>query len=98
MIAVAVAVLVTVPVVLNVVSEGWTNWIVLCTVPVVLAFVWIRVTVDQHGLTICYGPFPWPRTHIEINRIQEARVEDINPAQWGVWGYRGLLRRPFKIT
>jgi hypothetical protein len=50
---------------------------------------WIRVSVDWRGLRIRYGPLPWPVTNIPLDRIRQADRIDLNPREWGGWGYRG---------
>jgi len=54
-----------------------------------LAFSSIRVTADSSGLRVRYGFLPWPTTHVRIDQIAEASVIDLNPIEWGGWGYRG---------
>jgi hypothetical protein len=50
---------------------------------------WIRVSVDWRGLRIRYGPLPWPVTKIPLDSIRQADRIDLNPREWGGWGYRG---------
>lgn len=52
----------------------------------------LRVRADRTGLDVRYGFLPWPRTHIDIQDIEQATVIDVRPMQWGGWGYRGSLR------
>ncbi len=51
-------------------------------------FCHIRVSADTRGLIVHYGWLPYPRSHIPLSRIRAARIEDINPMEWGGWGYR----------
>lgn len=77
-----------------VVAAG-TTWFLavptLFTVMAVLSLASIRVRVDRRGLLVNYGLFPWPRTHIPVEKIESATVIDVRPKQWGGWGYRGSL-------
>jgi len=58
---------------------------------IVLTLSGIRTRVDRHGLYVGYGPLPWPKTHIAIERITSASAIDVRPMEWGGWGYRGSL-------
>ncbi len=57
-----------------------------------LAFSSVRVSADAEGLRVRYGMFPWPATHISLDQIDEASVIEVNPLDWGGWGYRGTLK------
>lgn len=59
---------------------------------VVAMFATVRVTADRHGLTVRYGPFGWPRTTIELDRIARAETIDVRPVEHGGWGYRGSIK------
>lgn len=48
----------------------------------------VTVRIDDLGVHTLWGPARWPRTTIPLSMIDAARAEDINPAQWGGWGYR----------
>lgn len=63
----------------------------LSAVPVV-ALSRIRVSADDQGLRVRYGPLGWPRTVIPSGRIESATVIDVDPMRWGGWGYRGSLK------
>jgi hypothetical protein len=44
-------------------------------------------------LVILYGPTGWPRQRFAASAIESVSCEDdIQPRQWGGWGYRGSLR------
>lgn len=66
--------------------------IVLAATVVTLLFASIRVQAGPAGLSVSYGVFPWPRTHIALDQIQSASAIDVVPMQWGGWGYRGSLK------
>lgn len=73
-------------------GQVWIAWVGLVLVVIALATYSLTVTVDARGLGLQWGLFGWPRQMIPIDRIVVASVEDIKPAQWGGWGYRGSLR------
>ncbi len=52
----------------------------------------IGVSADQRGLTVSYGWWAWPRTVIPVRDMASVDAIDIDPGQWGGWGYRGSLR------
>jgi hypothetical protein len=54
-----------------------------------VATAWIRVSIDWRGLRIRYGPLPWPVTKIPLDSVRQADRIDLNPREWGGWGYRG---------
>ena len=58
----------------------------------ILAISSIRVTADATGLRVAYGRLPWPSTHIPADQIASATAIEVDPKQWGGWGYRGSLR------
>ena len=39
-------------------------------------------------MRVSWGPLLWPRADVALTEIAAARVEDINPIDWGGWGYR----------
>lgn len=54
-----------------------------------LAFSSILVSVDRRGLTVRYGPLPWPKSHVALDSIKTASSIDVRPTEHGGWGYRG---------
>lgn len=52
----------------------------------------IEVYCDRRGLTVSYGPLRWPRTSVPLQQIASVAAIEVNPGQWGGWGYRGSLR------
>jgi hypothetical protein len=55
---------------------------------VVLAFGRVRVTADRRGLRLVAGVVGIPMKHIPLADIVGAEAADINPLEWGGWGYR----------
>lgn len=48
----------------------------------------ITVRIDERGVHTLWGPLYWPRGLIPLAQIAAVRAEEINPLQWGGWGYR----------
>jgi hypothetical protein len=48
----------------------------------------LGVRIDARGVHTLWGPFGWPRPRIALADIVSAAAEQINPLQWGGWGYR----------
>ena len=48
----------------------------------------VTVRIDDRGLHTLWGPLGWPRTTIPLSEIISASADQIEPAQWGGWGYR----------
>lgn len=48
----------------------------------------IVVRIDARGVHTLWGPFGWPRSRLALHQITAARAEQIEPLQWGGWGYR----------
>lgn len=55
---------------------------------VAVVFSRIKITVDHRGLRVVAGLVRVPIKRIPLEQIDEARAEDIRPADWGGWGYR----------
>ncbi len=51
----------------------------------------LRVRAGLSGVHIEYGPFQWPRQHVDMERIVSADAIDLRPLEHGGWGYRGSL-------
>jgi hypothetical protein len=58
-----------------------------------LAFGRIRVTADRRGLRLVAGLVGVPLKRIPLTDIATAEAADINPMDWGGWGYRVLPGR-----
>ena len=55
----------------------------------ILALTSVSVSVDQRGLTVRYGPLPWPVSRFPLTAIEVASALDVRPMEHGGWGYRG---------
>ena len=49
----------------------------------------VAVSIDRRGLSVRYGPFPWPVSKIPLTAIEVADALDVRPMAHGGWGYRG---------
>jgi hypothetical protein len=66
-------------------------WLVLPAVLVLGAFLALsvlHVRCDGSGLTVRYGLLGWPVQRIGLDDIAVATAIDLDPAEWGGWGYR----------
>lgn len=55
-------------------------------------FASVTVQIDRTGLTLSSWNVRWRK--IPLDSINEARVTEIRPAEWGGWGYRFTPRGP----
>ncbi|MEV6301843.1 hypothetical protein AB0M02_20695 [Actinoplanes sp. NPDC051861] len=64
-------------------------WLV-ALVPLAAAIVFgrIRLTVDRRGLRLVAGLIGVTVKHIPLAEIVSAGAQEINPVEWGGWGYR----------
>ncbi|GAA3381752.1 hypothetical protein [Cryptosporangium minutisporangium] len=60
---------------------------------VVALFVRLRVTVDWRGLRVVPAALRIPLKRIPLDRVAEVGAVDVNPAEWGGWGYRWMPGR-----
>jgi uncharacterized membrane protein len=51
----------------------------------------VTVVTGATGLAATMGPLPWPKVRIPLAQIEQVNTLDVNPMQWGGWGYRGSL-------
>lgn len=51
----------------------------------------LRVSADERGLVLAWGPLGLPRQRVPLEQIVQATAADIRPRDWGGWGYRGNL-------
>lgn len=66
-------------------------WLVLPGAAVLAALLTtsvLHVRCDASGLTVRYGLLGWPVQRISLDSIAVAHAIDLDPAQWGGWGYR----------
>jgi len=58
-----------------------------------LAFARLRVSVDRRGLRVVSGLLRVPLRQLSLDQIVSARAENLQPMEWGGWGYRVLPGR-----
>lgn len=63
--------------------------LIVFVVSLALVFVTeIGVRVDAVGLHTLWGPFGWPRGTVRLAEIEAATALQVEPMEWGGWGYR----------
>jgi hypothetical protein len=75
-----------VAILLFVVLPHWGVWLGALLVAAALASMQVEANVNNDGLTIRLGGIPVRR--IRIGKISSARAIDLEPAEWGGWGWR----------
>ncbi len=89
MVRLAIALAVVAGALLFVNSAG--GLIMLFAVVVVATFGSTTVVVSERGVRV-HGAIAFARISIPRDRIVSASAIEVNPLQWGGWGYRGSLR------
>lgn len=86
----AIAVVVIVPLVISgSLASAWLAPVILLAATVVLAsFIRIRVSADWRGLRVVSVLLRIPLKRIPLDRIRRAEAAQLNPGEWGGWGYR----------
>ncbi|MGC4092858.1 MAG: hypothetical protein QM756_34235 [Polyangiaceae bacterium] len=51
----------------------------------------VRVSVDEHRVTLHFGSLGWLRQRFALSRVHAASALELRPLQHGGWGYRGSL-------
>ena len=87
---VVAAVAVVVGVVLMLTASPSAGVVTILAGVVAMAFGSVHVFAGGGGVRV-RGPFGVPRVVIPMARIASAEVVDVNPMEWGGWGYRGSL-------
>ncbi|NNE96045.1 MAG: DUF1648 domain-containing protein [Acidimicrobiales bacterium] len=86
------AVLLVATAVLGVFAAWWVGLIMLVSAVPVLILSSFRVQADRKGLAVRSSLFGIRFARIELDEIERATVIDVEPMQWGGWGYRGSLK------
>ncbi len=73
-----------------VVVPGWGIWFAALFVLLALAFMQVEANVNNAGLAIRLGGIPVRR--IPLEKVSSARAIDLEPAEWGGWGWRASPR------
>lgn len=75
-------------------APRWVGWLLVGTAVVVgvagylLASLEARVEDDR--FVVAFGPFGLPRRVIPLAQIREVAAAQIEPTEWGGWGYRWI--------
>lgn len=74
------------------VGAAFTSWpLAIALLLGAVAMAWLHIVtvrIDYRGVHTLWGPTRWPRSTVPLGVITAATAEEINPAQWGGWGYR----------
>ena len=62
--------------------------VMLLTLPLLLGLCRLTVQVDNHGLRVSSAILGFPLRSIALDEIKDVDTEQINPGQWGGWGWR----------
>ncbi len=65
---------------------GWGVWLAILFVLIGLAMMQVEANVNNDGLVVRLGGIPVRR--IGLDRVSSARSIDLEPAEWGGWGWR----------
>jgi hypothetical protein len=72
----------------------WLGWGLVVVAVVVGVAGWLlsslEVRVDDDAVVVAFGPFGWPRRVIGLGEIREVSAGQIEPTEWGGWGYRWI--------
>lgn len=66
---------------------GWLVWLAPLYLALAFGFARVGVVVDDAGLRVKLGGLLTVR-RIGLDKVRSARPIDLEPAQWGGWGYR----------
>ncbi|UIN31909.1 hypothetical protein [Microbacterium binotii] len=86
----AIAVVVILPLAISgSLASAWLAPVILLVATVVLAsFIRIRVSADWRGLRVVSLLLRIPLKRVPLDRIRRAEAAQLNPGEWGGWGYR----------
>ena len=74
-------------------SPSWVGWLLVAVglVVGVVGFLLssLQVRVEDDRVVVAFGPFGWPRRTVALADIREVSAGQIEPLEWGGWGYRG---------
>lgn len=75
-------------------TPAWIGWLlVVVAVGVGVAGYLLSslvVRVEDDRVVVAYGPFGWPRRSLPLADIREVSAGQIDPMEWGGWGYRWI--------
>ena len=75
-------------------APRWVGWLLVAVALVVGVFGYLlsslALRVQDERIVVAYGPFGWPRRVIGLGEIREVSTGQIEPMEWGGWGYRWI--------
>jgi hypothetical protein len=70
----------------------WLGWLLVVVALVVGFFGFLlsslEVRVESERVVVAFGPFGWPRRTVALADVREVAAGQIEPMEWGGWGYR----------
>ncbi len=70
------------------------GWVLVGLGALVALLAWwasrLRVVVDAGSIQVAWGPTGWPRKRIRWDRVRNVSAIQVEPTQWGGWGYRWI--------
>ena len=75
-------------------APTWVGWLVAVLGLVVGISGWLlsslQVRLTGSDLTVAFGPLGWPRRVIALAEIADVSAIQVEPTEWGGWGYRWI--------
>jgi hypothetical protein len=73
---------------------SWVGWLLVVVAVVLAVSGWwlssVEVRVEDDAFVVAFGPFRRPRRVIPLADIREVAAGQVDPLQWGGWGYRWI--------
>lgn len=73
-------------------SPSWVGWLLVAVGLVVgvlgILLSSLQMRVEDERVVVAFGPFGWPRRTVALADIREVSAGQIEPMEWGGWGYR----------
>ncbi len=70
----------------------WLGWLLVAVAVVVGFFGFLlsslEMRVESERVVVAFGPFGWPRRTVALADVREVAAGQIEPMEWGGWGYR----------
>lgn len=75
-------------------APNWVGWVIAAIGLIVIAagliLGTVEVTIDPTGVVLRYGSIGWPVQRFPWSDLTSVTAIDVNPMEWGGWGYRWL--------
>jgi hypothetical protein len=73
-------------------GPAWVGWLLVVVGVVVAVSGWLlsslEARVEPARFVVAFGPFGWPRRTIALADVRAVETAQIEPREWGGWGYR----------